>query len=193
MAPSHIFIDTVFATHLSAAEVDSYCFRLSNENWGQIDRCFADARMHNLLSIMTVPLWVIGGIVFVLLTVWLMLRRFKSELAKKNMNNNTKPQNDSDETIKELENKIREIHNIKKIDSFKPVKIITISALCAAGAFAVILILNPFGGGFDDVQNNFDRILNTPIELIKNLFLVLNSHKILLLEIFLNTVGLCIL
>lgn len=170
-----VFIDTVFATHLSFAEVDSYCFRLSNTNWGQIDRCFADARMHNLLSIMTVPLWVIGGIVFVLLTVWLMLRRFKSEL-KKDIDNNTKPQNDSDETVEELEKKIREIHD-KKVDGFKPfvksgndkerkktkpVIIITVSALWAAVVFAAILILNPFGGGFDNIQNNFNEISDSP-------------------------------
>ena len=151
-----IFIDTVFATHLSAAEVDSYCFRLSNENWGQIDRCFVDARMHDLLSILTVPLLVIGGIVFVLLIVWLMLRRFKSELTKKQVQNNPNKKIDSFKPFTKLDNG-------KERKKMKPVIIIIVSALWVAVAIAALLILNPFGGGFDNVQNNFNEIPNTPI------------------------------
>ena len=104
-----------------------HCF-YGDTNWGAVDRCIAETRLNEFLSANSLY-WAIGGIIFVLVTVWLMLDRFSSKLNKKNMSNNaeqrkedevqglksridelekdkheSKPKNDSDE-INELEKK----------------------------------------------------------------------------------------
>ena len=67
-------------------DLEKRCFQ--GDTWGQIDRCIAEGRMNEFLSTIVTPLWVIGGIVFVLLIAWLMFRRFKSKSTQKNMNTN---------------------------------------------------------------------------------------------------------
>lgn len=118
-----------------------HCFA-GDTNWGEVDRCIAETRLNEYLSANTLY-WAIGGIIFVLVAVWLMLDRFSSKLKEKNLSNNTepkkqdelrglknrieelekdkpesKPKNDSDE-INELEKKIRETYD-EKTDNFSP-------------------------------------------------------------------------
>ena len=79
-----VFTEYVFATHVSNEHWNSHC--QLGDTWNQIDDCFANARLHNLQSELMPILIVLGGIVFVLLVVWIMLRRFKSSLIKNTKN-----------------------------------------------------------------------------------------------------------